>query len=188
MSVQLSFAAGVRSTFGAAGRHLPPHLTSGLGPAGAARILADVGDVARFADRNGSTTRQANTARSSSSRCPIARRSSLPTAALTPVTLPMSVSGGGEFGLSLNGAGTLAAGERDADGYLLAVLWEGVSKRQLDRSVRSCCTSSAALDHGRARHSSALDARLSVSGITSITCSIVLSAISPHFLYGSPFA
>ena len=45
-----------------------------------------------------------------------------------------------------------------------------------------------ALHRGRARHSSALDARLSVSGITSITCSIVLSAISPHFLYGSPFA
>ena len=42
--------------------------------------------------------------------------------------------------------------------------------------------------HYWARHSSTLDARLSVRGITSVTCSIALSAISFHFLYGSPFA
>ena len=41
---------------------------------------------------------------------------------------------------------------------------------------------------GSAPHSSALDARLSVRGITSVTCSIVSSAISSHFLYGSCLA
>jgi hypothetical protein len=67
----------------------------------------------------------------------------------------------------------------------------GVTPR--DRPARAvpqhCRKPSAAASHqGPARHSSALDARLSVGGITSITCSIVLSATSPHFSYGSPFA
>jgi transposase len=42
--------AGLKAAVEAAGSHLMD--IHGIGPAGAARILADVGDVARFPDRN----------------------------------------------------------------------------------------------------------------------------------------
>jgi hypothetical protein len=50
------------------------------------------------------------------------------------IKLPMAVTGGGEFGVVLNDSGTLAAGERDSDGYLRAVVWDGHQVNRLDKS------------------------------------------------------
>jgi hypothetical protein len=52
--------------------------------------------------------------------------------------------------------------------------------------LRDCCA--ALMGREPAAHSPALDATLSVRGITSVTCSIVSSAILSHFLYGSCLA
>jgi len=50
------------------------------------------------------------------------------------IKLPIAVTGGGEFGVVLNNSGTLAAGERDSEGYLRAVIWDGNQVNRLDKS------------------------------------------------------
>jgi hypothetical protein len=50
------------------------------------------------------------------------------------IKLPMAVTGGGEFGVVLNDSGTLAAGQRDSDGYLRAVVLDGNQVIRLDEA------------------------------------------------------